>query len=347
MKALKTKKTKKSKQPNDEGKPKRSLNVYNLFFAIERQKIQNEQANVGFANLARTVSERWKTIDPVYKQQLEEQARLDRIRFENEMEVWRAKKEAKERNEPTELGEKLGENPTVVSIPRNISAFQSFNTQPPNKQMAMGNSASLYNNFPGHQLATADLNEAQAHAFFLPFNPPPQPNFLPYESAAPPTSDATSIIVEQEIAEPSRHYGLNIAPKTRRRHRPMHSLDDYTFVYETEEEQPLPVSWNLPSAGAQEFPYSGFYSSDMTTMDRYNMPSQYQAPALVSLAQSQIADMLHDLGCYPGFNMEISGNMKSSAMTPLPFAPAVGDMPKVDKPSSEEVGEFISSILSL
>jgi hypothetical protein len=55
-----TKKTKKAKQAKEESKPKRSLNVYNIFFAIKRKKIPDDNTKVGFANLARTVSKHWK-----------------------------------------------------------------------------------------------------------------------------------------------------------------------------------------------------------------------------------------------------------------------------------------------
>jgi hypothetical protein len=53
-----TKKTKKAKQAKEEGKPKQSLNVYNLLFAIKCKKIPNDNIKVGFANLARIVSRR-------------------------------------------------------------------------------------------------------------------------------------------------------------------------------------------------------------------------------------------------------------------------------------------------
>ncbi|KAL7482547.1 hypothetical protein ACHAW6_008222 [Cyclotella cf. meneghiniana] len=100
--------TKTSKQGKNDGRPTRPLNAYNIFFAIERRKIvskqqkeaamdgctsttsrrRREQAHVGFANLARIVSDRWKTIDEGYKAELEEKARLDKIRYENEMKQW-------------------------------------------------------------------------------------------------------------------------------------------------------------------------------------------------------------------------------------------------------------------
>ncbi|KAL3786402.1 hypothetical protein HJC23_002959 [Cyclotella cryptica] len=107
---MKTKK-RRSKRDNNVGRPTRPLNAYNIFFALERRKIvakqqkeaalngytcpssqrKHEQAHVGFANLARIVSERWKAIDERYKAELEEKARLDKIRYDNEMKEWISK----------------------------------------------------------------------------------------------------------------------------------------------------------------------------------------------------------------------------------------------------------------
>jgi hypothetical protein len=158
---LPIKKTKKAKQAKDEGKPKRSLNVYNLFFAIERKKILDDNVKVGFANLARIVSERWKNIDPAYKLELEEQARLDRIRFEEEMQQWREKKGAE-----------------TEQMNCSDSTVGSFDSLPHSKA---GSTLSVY----------ADLNEAKA--FFqesLTLSPlsyvpeyEPQPVALPSEVA--------------------------------------------------------------------------------------------------------------------------------------------------------------------
>ncbi|KAL3784899.1 hypothetical protein HJC23_012502 [Cyclotella cryptica] len=96
------------KQKTSKGcRPRRPLNAYNMFFAIERNNIIRKQqghlipdarvssssgierAHVGFANLARIVSERWKTIEPNLKEALQEKARLDKIRYQREMKEWK------------------------------------------------------------------------------------------------------------------------------------------------------------------------------------------------------------------------------------------------------------------
>ncbi|KAL3779103.1 hypothetical protein HJC23_011806 [Cyclotella cryptica] len=102
------------------GRPRRPLTSYNIFFANERKKIVCEQhqgrergsndhadgqaglrltvgtsgrgrAHIGFAGLAQHVSQKWKTVCKSYKMELEELARLDKIRYDKEMKDWRLK----------------------------------------------------------------------------------------------------------------------------------------------------------------------------------------------------------------------------------------------------------------
>jgi hypothetical protein len=86
---MKTKRTTKKKKSKDDGRPRRSLNLYNIFFAIERKKILEEEARPGFGGLAREISARWKAIDDDYKKELDELVRRDRVRFEKEMKDWK------------------------------------------------------------------------------------------------------------------------------------------------------------------------------------------------------------------------------------------------------------------
>jgi len=100
---------------NNDGRPRRPLSAYNIFFQIERERIMKSQkfvpvvgkkmknakrigkhANVGFANLARMVSDRWKSIDVEFKLKLEAQSREDKERYKREMEVWQRERSRRE-----------------------------------------------------------------------------------------------------------------------------------------------------------------------------------------------------------------------------------------------------------
>jgi hypothetical protein len=123
MKTTKSK-TNMTKKAKGDGMPTRALTAYNLFFAKERQKLmekqkkdgaapptsrcRDNQVHVGFGNLARIVGHLWKAVDPVYKKELEEEARLDKIRYNKEMKVWRAKQKEKTAKEDDDCSATLG-----------------------------------------------------------------------------------------------------------------------------------------------------------------------------------------------------------------------------------------------
>lgn len=89
-------------------KPKRSLSAYNLFFAAERKKLlkslpprqgkrkpRNSHGKLGFAEMARTISAKWKKITPEEKREFSELARLDGIRYRTEMAQWKQSQQEK------------------------------------------------------------------------------------------------------------------------------------------------------------------------------------------------------------------------------------------------------------
>lgn len=114
-----TKKQRKPRKPpavawkKPKGMPKRPLSAYNLFFKVQREAIMTARANdkseaaakrskketvgIGFANLARTIADKWQSLDNADKAEYLEQAAKEKARYKQEMVVWRKKqKEEKE-----------------------------------------------------------------------------------------------------------------------------------------------------------------------------------------------------------------------------------------------------------
>lgn len=106
-------------------KPKRPLSAYNIFFKVERQRMLDEQAaaataactagrrvakpqRVGFAELARTISQRWKQIDPQDKEELEHIAAIGRQIYYQEVEEWR--RSTREMEEQGDNGDRCNYN---------------------------------------------------------------------------------------------------------------------------------------------------------------------------------------------------------------------------------------------
>eukprot|EP00956_Cyclotella_meneghiniana_P022387 scaffold42376_cov70-Cyclotella_meneghiniana.AAC.1 len=100
-------KTNKIKRKSDgDGSPTPPLHGYEIFNAKERKKIQLEKQGCGrhyadafkrHCHLNSIISERWKNIDHVYKQELVKKARVGKIRFCEEMKEWQHKKKAKKK----------------------------------------------------------------------------------------------------------------------------------------------------------------------------------------------------------------------------------------------------------
>jgi hypothetical protein len=101
------------KKPKD--KPKRPLSAYNLFFQQERERIlaslpplqnapgsgvsigrrdRRRHGKIGFADLARTIAERWKGLDESSRSFFEAQAAIEKEHYKHQVAVWRWKREA-------------------------------------------------------------------------------------------------------------------------------------------------------------------------------------------------------------------------------------------------------------
>mmetsp|Transcript_29490 Transcript_29490/g.81037 ORF Transcript_29490/g.81037 Transcript_29490/m.81037 type:complete len:295 (-) Transcript_29490:244-1128(-) len=80
-------------------KPKRGLTAYNYFFQAERKRLletlpakkkkpQNSHGKIGFADLARTISSRWKKLTPVERSPYASLAQMDSLRYKKEKKLW-------------------------------------------------------------------------------------------------------------------------------------------------------------------------------------------------------------------------------------------------------------------
>ena len=78
----------KSKKPN--GKPKRPLLAYNLFFKSEREKLIRANRNLSFSNMAKEISVKWKAGDTEGRKVFVDAAGLERISYHSAVSEWKA-----------------------------------------------------------------------------------------------------------------------------------------------------------------------------------------------------------------------------------------------------------------
>jgi hypothetical protein len=101
----KKRRKKKWKKPKD--KPSRPLSAYNLFFRSARATMLGDDAptpaqeslkkrvhckthgKIGFADMARMIGRKWKTLDPEEKKVYEDQAKVLKQRYATELALWK------------------------------------------------------------------------------------------------------------------------------------------------------------------------------------------------------------------------------------------------------------------
>lgn len=89
------------KSKDDRTKPKRPLSAYNWFFQTERQRILEEtptrkegkprrsHGKIGFADLARMIAAKWKSLSKEERAIYDEKAAIDKQRYQREMDEWK------------------------------------------------------------------------------------------------------------------------------------------------------------------------------------------------------------------------------------------------------------------
>lgn len=130
------------KKPKD--KPKRPLSAYNIFFKHTRSRIveglseegtaeetiasiegivanstetrrhRKTHGQISFGDLARTIADKWKSIDKNQKALFDHYAALDMKRYRRDVSIWKAKKEAEAL--AVAAGNDAGARPTSVSL---------------------------------------------------------------------------------------------------------------------------------------------------------------------------------------------------------------------------------------
>jgi hypothetical protein len=133
------------------GKPKRPLSAYNIFFQHEREKIvsnapdtlvtleslkidprrlpkkrrhRKSHGKIGFADLARRIAGKWKSIDPESRSVFEACAAKEKQRYKEEIKVW---KEAKKREYIEEEEAAAKNKATELMFPNNAGRDNMMN----------------------------------------------------------------------------------------------------------------------------------------------------------------------------------------------------------------------------
>ena len=78
----------KCKKPN--GKPKRPLSAYNLFFKSEREKLIRANRRLSFSNMAKEISVKWKAVDTEGRQVFVAAAEIEQISYRSAVSKWKA-----------------------------------------------------------------------------------------------------------------------------------------------------------------------------------------------------------------------------------------------------------------
>ena len=194
------------KKPKD--KPKRPLSAYNLFFQHERKNIiavlpkdkslendglteeqrrrkhRKTHGKIGFADLARNIALKWKTIDKSAKSIFEARANTDRVRYKKEVDAWKktqtdsgervkAEKKKKTPSVPvpksrpkssTKSSTKLLENPKAADQPEALSSLLNSNLS---AQRAQRVQCMMNNQFQPPQFHQQDTNVGNVHQVLM------------------------------------------------------------------------------------------------------------------------------------------------------------------------------------
>jgi hypothetical protein len=238
------------------------------------------KTKLGFANLARVVAARWKTLDDSSKSVFEEKSQLDKDRYKQELSEWKKKLEREPKNEPngvdtmttlTEVVEtmprtEVSETPRAAtpmrwSLSRLVSMDPPKLVTPEKKSGFLGNNRvkdtlpegkSLFGEDGTNQSADGESMSGSSMDGFL------VPNLLttrtPVSRSQPvvsPTSTPQQLVLDSISPEPRLHFPMDM---TSHWMRPNHAFSTNTLM-----------SQETPStllSTTTEFPYTArFYTA--------------------------------------------------------------------------------------
>lgn len=120
-------KPKRRKWKKPKGKPKRPLSAYNLFFKKERERLVNSKAKIGFANMARNIAAKWKTLQDSDKTDFNAKAVKEQERYKVELGKWEQEQAIKKEKEEKEKAKQQKESASSSSSNATIEKLQQQN----------------------------------------------------------------------------------------------------------------------------------------------------------------------------------------------------------------------------
>mmetsp|Transcript_107106 Transcript_107106/g.160132 ORF Transcript_107106/g.160132 Transcript_107106/m.160132 type:complete len:462 (+) Transcript_107106:104-1489(+) len=199
---------KKWKKPKD--KPNRPLSAYNLFFQTQRVAMLGDSASsevdktrkrvhrrthgkIGFAEMARVIGTKWKTLPDEERKPFEEQAAKEKKRYATELETW--KQEQKRKAQASKKSAKAQEKAAEMNGSSSLPGGESASADSMRLQMMANNGKNAgQQRLPQDSTGNAEylraLQERQAQRAALLGRSNVDPSIFQYPSAAEASANA-------------------------------------------------------------------------------------------------------------------------------------------------------------